>query len=160
MFDPIILQKVPPASQSQQNELSKVNLASLTSLNPLHGRVSAIHASSFFHLFDFEGQSELAKVLAGLLSPQPGSLIFGSHIALPVKDILPIKDILPVEDILPTHNGRHMSCHSPESWIELWDGMVYGKGEVKVNAILKSIERKLGEEPHEEYILIWSVTRL
>lgn len=148
MFDPIILQKVPPASQSQQNELSKVNLASLTSLNPLHGQVSAIHASSFFHLFDFEGQSELAKVLAGLLSPQPGSLIFGSHIALPVKDIL------------PTHNGRHMSCHSPESWIELWDGMVYGKGEVKVNAILKSIERKLGEEPHEEYILIWSVTRL
>ena len=149
VFDPTNLQKVAPASLSQQNELPTINLAALTSLNPLHGRVSAVHASSFFHLFNFEQQSELAKALAGLLSPQPGSLIFGSHIALPVKGIQPI------------HNGRHMCCHSPESWAELWEEVAYGKGEVKVNAILKSVERKLDASQSDDLcMLIWSVTRL
>ncbi|EKM60738.1 uncharacterized protein PHACADRAFT_84487, partial [Phanerochaete carnosa HHB-10118-sp] len=72
-----------PAAGSEQ----PVDLSALTSLTPLRGRVSVIYASSFFHLFDGERQSELASRLASLLVPAPGSFIFGSHIGRPEKGL-------------------------------------------------------------------------
>ena len=48
-------------------------LSELTTLTPLTGRLSAIHASSFFHLFPEDKQFEMAKRLASLLSPEAGS---------------------------------------------------------------------------------------
>ncbi len=61
----------PPAGQPV--------LRDLTSLRPLAGHVRCISTFSFFHLFGEEAQYELAKKLAGLLSPKQGSVIFGSH---------------------------------------------------------------------------------
>ena len=134
------------------------NLSTLTSLNPLRGHVSAIHASAFFHLFSEEKQLELAKALAGLLSPEPGSLILGAHGGRPEKGER-------IEYRRPSSHGNRMFCHSPESWIEIWDGQVFRKGTVKVDARLVEVERRdldqlaLAEQA-KFYLLVWSVTRL
>jgi len=123
-------------------------------LTPLSGHLSAIHASSFFHLFDEPQQFELARALAGLLSPEPGSLIFGEHGAKPVKGYR--------TDAPPRQDGTYQFCHSPESWTELWDGVVFNKGTVKVETTLVEIDRKdlTNKEGVSFYVMAWSVTRL
>lgn len=153
-FDPNHLAIVPPFTQSNPPSSSAPDLKTLTSLNPLHGHVSAIHASSFFHLFREAQQQHLAQALAGLLSPQPGSIIFGQHGALPVKGFRSPDGIVKDGD---------MFCHSPESWTELWDGGVFAKDIVKVETKLVQIERPefdTGPVPRKHYMLTWSVTRI
>jgi hypothetical protein len=135
---------------------SPPDLRSLTSLNPLHGRVSVIRASSLFHLFGEEKQLDLARALAGLLSPEPGSMLFGGHISVAEK-----KGFEPSV----MHRDHHrMWCHSPESWTELWDGIVFEKGVVKVQTKLVHVGRKLlqPDAPANATFtfLVWSVTRL
>lgn len=130
------------------------SLSTLTTLSPLLGHVSAIHASSFFHLFDESQQMQLAHALAGLLSPAPGSLIFGEHSGRPQKGYR-------TEGLL-RRNGQSQFCHSPESWVELWDSG-FKKGTVKTEARLVEIERNDlldAKEGTRFYILMWSVTRL
>ncbi|KAF9446311.1 hypothetical protein P691DRAFT_804386 [Macrolepiota fuliginosa MF-IS2] len=125
------------------------NLQTLRSLTPLQGHVSAIHASSLFHLFDEELQMTLAKRLASLLSPEPGSVIFGSHGGHPQKESIP--------NIL----GHTMFCHSPESWSDLWNGQVFQKGSVRVETQLIQTRRpELGRGGLDLHLLVWSVTRL
>ena len=135
--------------------LAAPDLRSLTSLTPLHGRVFAIHATAIFHLFGEEKQLQLARALAGLLSPEPGSMIFGAHIGVPEK-----KGFEPPV----MHRDHHMWCHSPESWTELWDGLVFEKGVVEVQTKLYHAERK-GFDPDAPQnstltYLVWLVTRL
>lgn len=125
-------------------------LSSLMSLTPLQGHISAIHASSFFHLFDEERQWLLAQRLATLLSPRPGSVIFGSHSGRPKKGF---------RTNIRISTGEHMFCHSPESWQDLWDGQVFKKGSVKVNCGLKKVERSDVPADAELFLLWWSVTR-
>ncbi|KAJ7170572.1 hypothetical protein C8R43DRAFT_1094356 [Mycena crocata] len=102
-------------------------LSALRSLNPPVGRLSAIHSASLFYLFSEAKQLELACKLAGLLSPRPGSIIFGCHLAHPTKSYIlgPRK--------------MHMICHSPDSWREMWDGMVFARGPVEVCTHLKNL---------------------
>lgn len=142
-------------------------LSSLQTLTPMNGRVSAIHASSFFHLFDEAKQFELARKLAGLLSPEPGSIILGGHAGQPVKGMWDRRTLT---------SGGQMFCHSPESWRELWDEQVFEKGKVKVDVVLKPVRDLVQAEDSKEWIdkaqkpemldtgdyqvLIWSVTRL
>ena len=135
---------------------SALDLCSLTSLNPLHGRVYAIRASAIFHLFGEEQQLELARALAGLLSPEPGSMIFGAHICVAEKKGF--------EPSVKDRDHHRMWCHSPESWTELWDGVVFEKGVVKVQTELIHVERKIlqPDAPQNATFtsLTWSVTRL
>lgn len=130
------------------------SLSGLTTLTPLLGHVSAIHASSFFHLFDEPQQLELARALAGLLSPEPGSLIFGEHGGKPEKGYR--------TDAPPRASGDYQFCHSPESWTELWDGIVFKKGTVKAETRLVEIDRSdlTKNEGARFWVLVWSVTRL
>ncbi len=134
---------------------SAPDLRSPSSLNPLQGRVSAIHASVIFHLFGEEKQLHLARTVAGQLSPEPGSMIFGLQIGAPEK-----------EGFEPsTMCGDHrMWCHSPESWTELWDGLIFEKGVVKVQTKLVHSERRniQPDAPQNAMttLLVWSVTRL
>ena len=134
-------------------ETPRPDLLSLRSLTPLQGHVSAIHASAFFHLFDEEKQLEMARQLATLLSPVPGSVIFGSHGALPYKGKR--REVLPGPTAI-------MFCHSPQSWQELWDGQIFSKGTVRVDVDLKGGDRSdLGlDATNPFYLLTWSVTRL
>ncbi|KAJ7581195.1 hypothetical protein C8J56DRAFT_1168733 [Mycena floridula] len=122
-------------------------LDSLTSLTPLQGRISAIHASSFFHLFDEEKQFQLAKQVASLLSPFPGSIIFGIQGGRSEKGF----------SSFSTSHGNPKFCHAPESWTALWDGEVFSQGTVKVEAGLRETKRADGLQ---STLLWWSIIRL
>jgi len=128
-------------------------LSTVTTLAPLLGHVSAIHASSFFHLFDEEKQAQLAHLLAGLLSPEPGSMLFGAHGGLPEKG-------LRVEAWRNHERTVPMFCHSPESWNTLWDGEVFEKGTVRVEVELREIVRKDQPGGSTFWFMMWSVARI
>ncbi|KAJ7111498.1 hypothetical protein C8R44DRAFT_842288 [Mycena epipterygia] len=128
----------------------------VTSLTPLNGHISVLHTSYFFHLFNEQKQTEVAHLVAGLLSPLPGSMVFGEHVGKDVKGIRP--------DPYMRRVGGEMFCHSPESWVELWESIL-PKGSVRVEARLK----KRGEyhpselftlEDGDDGIMDWSCTRV
>ncbi|KAI0066436.1 hypothetical protein BV25DRAFT_1878320 [Artomyces pyxidatus] len=152
-FSPSHLAIVKPSTEVSTTPAPALN--TLTSLNPLHGHVSAIHASALFHLFDDQYQLRLARALAGLLFPEPGSMIFGRHAGLPHAGwVIPGKII------------KDMYCHSQKSWEELWNEQIFGKGTVKVETELTEagefeVSRCLQPPPGVKfYWLTWSVTRL
>jgi SAM-dependent methyltransferase len=121
-------------------------LQNVTSLQPFKGHISVIHASSFFHLFDEEKQHQMARIFASLLSPEPGSIIFGCHVGKSVKGF----------NVSP-RSSRKMFCHSPKSWRGLWDGEAFEKGTVRANAYLKSYESPIMGTAE---LLVWSVIKL
>lgn len=128
---------------------------SVNTLTELRGHISVIHTSSLFHLFNEVKQFELSQRLAALLDLRPGSIIFGSHGGSPVKG--------QGGGLFPK-----MFCHSPESWIEMWEEQIFQKGQVKATAVvveMKGAAERLGVAPPSEeeakfHALIWSVTRL
>ena len=98
-------------------------------------------------------QLQLARALGSLLSPAPGSMIVGRHNGLPQKGFWRDRAFL------------DMFCHSPESWEEMWDGVVFEKGTVKVEALLVEKQSRMmlpdGAVGHKPiFILEWSVTRV
>jgi len=179
IFDPAVLAPRGGAFLSASDiasvlahESNTPGLSALTSLTPLHGKISAIHASSFFHLFSEERQLALAHLLASLLRPESGSVIFGRHVARPVKGFF-VEALSPAALEELKANGKpleefSMFCHSPESWRKLWVEEVFGgtdeKGEerVKVHAEQSLVERK-GDEVDPDvkvWIMTWFVTLL
>ncbi|KDR76356.1 hypothetical protein GALMADRAFT_247763 [Galerina marginata CBS 339.88] len=135
VFDPAMLTISPTSDLDTSTPLPSLN--TLTSLTPLARRVSAIHASAFFHLFSETRQLELALRLAALLLPEKGSLIFGQHISRPERGLL----------------GGRMFCHSPDSWRELWTKGIFGPNlgvTVEVDAAL--IEVDTGRETTESWL--------
>jgi SAM-dependent methyltransferase len=132
------------------------DLQQLTSLTPLQGKVTIIHASSIFHLFPSTHQLILAKRFAALLSPTPGSMIFGEHIGLPVMGAFTLEGT-------EVSGVNQVFCHSPESWKAMWDGEVFEKGTVRVEAEVREWDAKemmLPEGSNKVHELVWSVHRL
>ncbi|KAG7448618.1 uncharacterized protein BT62DRAFT_929708 [Guyanagaster necrorhizus] len=137
------------------------DISKVQSLAELRGNVSAIHASALFHLFNEEEQSKLAKIIASLLSSAPGSMIFGTQSGRPEG-----------RNYLKTaRNNRDrydMFCHSPESWKSFWDGGVFPKGTVRVDASLHETAVRLSElmiltdetSTENYYFLTWCITVL
>ncbi|KAF7344486.1 hypothetical protein MSAN_01930400 [Mycena sanguinolenta] len=119
---------------------------SVTSLNSLRARLSAIHSASVFHLFGEAEQLLLARKLAGLLLPRSGSMIFGCHGGQPTKGY--------VSDVA----GQRMFCHSSESWRDLWDGEVFERGSVRVKTHMENFGKYF--KNIDFYMLFWSVERL
>ncbi|EMD35851.1 hypothetical protein CERSUDRAFT_52912 [Gelatoporia subvermispora B] len=156
VFDLNFLKPVAPFYTAP--DTLRPDLHALTSLTPLLGHVSAIHAGMLFHLFDEEKQTHLAHAVAGLLSPEPGSLIFGSHVGKPQKG---------TQMLMWPESSMLMFCHSPETWEAMWDGQVFNKGTVKVEAVLKPLDAKERARLEMEvegdvqlYNMLWSVTRV
>ncbi|KAG1736113.1 uncharacterized protein EDB91DRAFT_1055814, partial [Suillus paluster] len=137
-FDPEMLAIAPV----QTTGAPSPDLDNITSLNPLRGCVSAIHATVFFHLFKEDEQLRMARAFAVLLSAEPGSVILGAHIGAPEKG--------PVD----------MFAHNPKSWSAMWNGEVFKEGTVKVDVEL--MQEKIGTAGRDErpLALVWSVTRL
>ena len=54
-----------------------------------------------------------------------------------------------------TSLGFEVFCHSPESWKELWDGIVFEKGTVSVE-----VGVKLVDGVDKLVWMSWSITRL
>ncbi|EIW62932.1 uncharacterized protein TRAVEDRAFT_112609 [Trametes versicolor FP-101664 SS1] len=151
-FDPIHLAIAPPVYAVGPEPVP--DLPSLTSLNPLHGHVAAIHTSSFFHLFNEEQQLHLARAMAGLLCPLPGSMIIGTH-AGALETGFTTHDVGGGNDSA-AGGSVSMFCHSAKSWTELWDGQVFEKDKVTVEA--KTVQIQIGERLR--HVLQWCVTRL
>ncbi|KAH9891081.1 hypothetical protein C8Q73DRAFT_792509 [Cubamyces lactineus] len=149
VFDPAHIKVVPPLYLPITYPAP--DLSTLTSLNPLHGRVSAIHISAFFHLFNEEKQLHIARALAGLLSAEPGSMVIGLHAIATEKGTK-------VEHFGEGEAASDITVfyHSPESWVEIWDGQVFEKGSVKVETSLT--ERDLAGRMIP--FLYWCVIRL
>ncbi|KAF8600505.1 hypothetical protein BDV93DRAFT_525383 [Ceratobasidium sp. AG-I] len=135
---------------------ARPDLSGLTSLTDLLGHVSFIHASAFFHLFSEEDQRKIAQRCQALLSTQPGSTIFGSHVGAPGPGIY--------SNIGGAN--RKMFCHSPQSWERLWQGL-YGETAIQVVATLEakglgdnSLLVAPGPDSGDRRAMIWSVTVL
>ncbi|KAH8116127.1 hypothetical protein DFH11DRAFT_1702203 [Phellopilus nigrolimitatus] len=124
VFDPLHIAPAQPYYSPPTTP--RPTLSMLTSLTPLQGYVSAIHVSAFFHLFDEAEQLTAARALASLLSPLTGSMIFGAHSSALVSGLRET----------PNVRGRHIYCYSPEDWRALWDGVIFAKGTVEVEAAL------------------------
>ncbi|KAF7328462.1 hypothetical protein MSAN_02482700 [Mycena sanguinolenta] len=147
-FDPAFLEPSTPLMTPSEIKELPPPMASLSSLAPLRGHVSVIYISAFFHLFTEEQQQHIACCLAGLLSPLPGSLIFGRHIGHSNAGLR--------WSLRPGRDGQKMFYHSPESWVELWEG-VFPKGSINVEVELEEAATDAGQI--REW-LVWSVSRI
>ncbi|GJJ09839.1 hypothetical protein Clacol_004063 [Clathrus columnatus] len=164
IFDPNFLQPgVPALDTSSQIIDSPPSLTNLMSLTPLQHHISVIYTSSFFHLFGEDEQFKLAHLFASLLSPLPGSIIFGSHNgASDTKGDKPRRTGL-------TTGDKFIFAHSPASWKELWTDKngPFSPEQVSVRVEVIIAERKdidtagmfILEQPYIAYRHIWSVTR-
>jgi hypothetical protein len=158
VFDPAFISlRGPFLSMADVKETVTPPLNTLSSLIPLQGKISAIHMSSFFHLFPADRQLQLAKTVSSLLSPKKGSVIFGQHVGMPVKGLR--------DEVM--YNGLNMFCHSPESWMQMWVDVFGGEDKdgndrVKVETELTiAVRVSLVDNSDEDiWFLKWSVTRL
>lgn len=119
-----------------------VPVASLKTLTELHGRVSAIHATNFFHLFTQEKQAHLAKLLGSLLLLEPGSAIFGSQIGDPIAG---------------TGSDKGYWAQNPETWKAIWEDAL-GKGRCEVRAVMREAPAWVAALGIGRYLMIWTVT--
>ncbi|KZV95790.1 hypothetical protein EXIGLDRAFT_834076 [Exidia glandulosa HHB12029] len=130
------------------------------SLIPLQGRVSAIHISAFFHLFNEAQQLDIARRCVALLSAERGSVIFGSHGG--AVDAGPIVQ-------------RDAYAHSPETFKKMWVDAFEGKSaSVQVDVELMNLEpKRVGAPERFESVkregitymysrqwLVWAVRRI
>lgn len=98
-------------------------------LEQLKGEFDIIFAGSFFHLFDWTQQVEIAKKCVGFLKDKPGSMIFGHMLGHIEPDHYP-KVLSPGE----------VYGHDAGSWTRMWEEV----GEV--TGSMWRVEAALGEE--------------
>ena len=164
---------VLPTSPSPTVPAPLPDLRTLTSLNPLAGRLTAIYCGALFHLFPAEGQARLARALAGLLAPVRGATIAGLHSA--GRD-----GTEGVHAVMRGNGGEGGDSdnvitqywHSPRTWTALWDGEIFPQGTVRVQIELAEHAKEIaqisaltGVEIGKEWVadshtLRWSVTRV
>ena len=81
-------------------------------LKQLDGKISLVHAASFFHLFDYDRQVKAAKRVVQLLKDEPGVIIFGRQGGKAEAGSFSHPSCLSVQ--------QAAYWHSPESWEEFW----------------------------------------
>ncbi|KAJ4472960.1 hypothetical protein J3R30DRAFT_3659345 [Lentinula aciculospora] len=139
ILNPEFLIPVAPFTKAFPPTTIVPSLTSVTSLNVLHGHVSVLYMGAFFHLFSETQQEQIAHALAGLLSPEPESLVIGVHGGELTKGIWS-----------PTGHAYEIFCHSPDSWKRLWEGKL---------AVTVFFDMYPGNrDPF--HVMEWSVTRL
>ncbi|KAH6625445.1 hypothetical protein C7974DRAFT_396109 [Boeremia exigua] len=80
-------------------------------LQELTGKFDIIHAASFFHLFDWDGQVIAAKRMVSLLNPASDSLILGRQVGRTEAG----------EFTAGVERDKRRYWHNLESWTKLWD---------------------------------------
>jgi hypothetical protein len=79
-------------------------------LQQLDGKIDVVYASSFFHLFDWDGQVKAAKRVVQLLKPSAGSLILGRQGGKTEPG-----DFAHLKKELTSY------WHNADSWAKLWE---------------------------------------
>lgn len=112
-------------------------------------------------MFDEDKQRRLAHLFASLLSPVPGSIIFGFHIGASNAE----EDKLGRDRL--TFLGKPAFAHSPISWRELWSGTngPFRPEQVSIEVEISQTRRaepfKGGfQDTYRGYFHIWSITRI
>jgi len=147
IFDDNFLKTGAPSPTLKEGEETVTSLQSLNltnSLNPLAGKVSVIHTSSFFHLFNEPQQLIVARKLAGLLSLEPGSIIFGSHVGGVEHGL-----------VKETVYGMPRFRHSKESFKDLWEREVFKNGDIVCDT--SQSKQRPGDG---RWMIVWSVKRI
>jgi SAM-dependent methyltransferase len=80
-----------------------------SALKELYGKVDIIGSSSFFHLFDWEQQKQVAHRCAKLLKPQKGSMIVGRQVGSREPGIR----------VRPNERGSRYR-HDAKTWRKFW----------------------------------------
>ncbi|KAF2264389.1 hypothetical protein CC78DRAFT_616813 [Lojkania enalia] len=81
-----------------------------SALTELKGQLNMVYAGSFFHLFGYEDQVRVSKIVASLLLPEKGSTIFGRQVGAVNAD---------EQDHTTNLTGR-MFRHNVQSIKEMW----------------------------------------
>ncbi|KAF2110467.1 hypothetical protein BDV96DRAFT_584037 [Lophiotrema nucula] len=81
-----------------------------SALTELKGNLDIIYAGSFFHLFGYDEQVKVSKLVASLLRPRKGSTILGRQVGAVSAE----------EKIHTTNAGNKMYRHNIESLKEQW----------------------------------------
>jgi len=100
-------------------------------------------------LFDKETQLLVAKKCASLLSPLPGSIIFGSHVGSSSGSG-------PNVGLSKNGTGAMFYRHSPDSWKNMWEKEVFDSVPAGIQVEAGILIRPVTGED----ILWWIVTRL
>lgn len=122
-------------------------------LAELNGKVDILEASSFFHLFSWDEQKQIAHRVVQLMQPLEDSLVIGRQVGCLKPGEYPRR-------IAPGTRFRH----DIESWKKLWDE-VGDEADVKfeVDGSLKKIERYMDRDRPEEgdaVMMAFSVRRV
>jgi SAM-dependent methyltransferase len=78
-------------------------------LKELNGKLSIVHAASFFHLFDWDGQVKAAKRVIELLKAEPGVMVFGRQ-----------GGKAEAGSFVHVKKDQTAYWHNAESWAKLW----------------------------------------
>lgn len=84
-----------------------------TALDHLANAISIIHASSVFHLFDYDGQVAMGLKCVKLLKKTPGSMILGRQAGA----------LIAHEADSPRGDGK-LYRHNAQSWKQMWQEVI------------------------------------
>lgn len=79
-------------------------------LQQLAGKLDIVHAASFFHLFNWDGQVAAAKKIIGLFRPESNSLLIGRQAGREEAG----------DFTAQVEQTKSRYWHNPESWAKLW----------------------------------------
>jgi len=79
-------------------------------LTALEGNIDIIHASSFFHLFGYEGQKKVARRVVQLLKPKKDSLLVGRQVG----------NVKAHEKESAASGSGNMFLQNVDSWKQMW----------------------------------------
>jgi hypothetical protein len=104
--------------QDRDREGEKINFLTAnifdddSSLNELNGKISIVYTGSFFHLFNWSEQFDVAKRIVTILKPEPGVLLCGRQVG----------NTSPGEYAAGGYGGEKSRYrHDPKSWADFWD---------------------------------------
>lgn len=81
-------------------------------LKELTDQISIVYTGSFFHLFDYEQQLQVAQRIVRLLKPEPGSTVIGRQMGNEKAGLYGSSG----------YSGEKQRFrHNAQSWEELWD---------------------------------------
>jgi hypothetical protein len=129
----------------------------LSALTGLAGQIDMIYTGSFFHLFDYERQVQVAKRAVQLLKPQAGSLIIGRHIGSESSGEV-ISQRPNSGEVTSKHpRGKFKRFnHNEESWAALWKKVGEETGtRWKVEATLSQWMNSREKSEAEKWMAKW-----
>jgi len=80
-------------------------------LQELAGKFDVVHAASFFHLFDWDGQIAAAKKVVELMNPESNALIIGRQAGRAEAG----------DFTAQVEQTKSRYWHNPASWTKLWE---------------------------------------